>query len=170
MSQKITPFFWFDTQAEEAANFYVSVFADRPGATGNSTVSKVVRYDEAGAQATGKPVGSAMTAAFDLEGQQFVALNGGPGYPFNQAVSFVVNCDTQEEVDHFWEKLTADGGKEVQCGWLTDKFGLPWQIIPTILPKLLSNSNPGKAGAAMSAMLKMKKIVIADLEKAVGGE
>ncbi len=163
--QKITPFFWFDTQSEEAANFYVSVFASRPGG-GTAKVSDVVRYDEAGAKATGKPVGSAMTVAFELDGMSFVAINGGPGFPFNQAVSFVINCENQDEVDHFWNKLTADGGKEIQCGWLTDKFGVPWQVIPTILPKLLTTSDPGKAGAVMGAMLKMKKIIIADLEEA----
>ncbi len=156
--QKITPFLWFESQAEEAANFYVSIFKD-------AKILNVVRYNEAGAAAAQRPIGSAMTVAFEIEGQKFTALNGGPGYNFSQAVSFAVNCETQDEVDHYWDALSA-GGKEIQCGWLTDKFGLPWQIVPTALPRLLSSADAGVAQRVMMAMVKMKKIIIADLEAA----
>ena len=127
--QKITPFLWFDNQAEEAMHFYVSVFR-------NSKVLGVQRYGPEGAKASGRPQGSVMTASFLLDGQEFVALNGGPVYKISPAISFVVNCETQQEVDEYWEKLT-EGGEEVQCGWLTDKFGVSWQIVPTQLGKLL---------------------------------
>ena len=153
-NQKITPFFWFDHQAEEAANFYASIFPD-------SKVIKVVRYGEAGPG----PAGSAMTVEFELQGQKFVGLNGGPHFKFTEAISFVVNCETQEEVDRYWEKLSA-GGSEVQCGWLKDQFGLSWQIVPTALPKLLSDPDPVKAGRVMKAMMTMKKIDIRGLEQA----
>ncbi len=152
--QKITPFLWFDHQAEEAARFYVSIFP-------NSKVAKVVRYGAAGPG----PPGSAMTVAFELEGQSFVALNGGPHFKFTEAVSFVVNCLTQEEVDSYWEKLSA-GGSEVQCGWLKDQFGLSWQIVPTALPELLSDPDPEIAQRVMKAMLKMKKLDIRALQEA----
>lgn len=156
--QKITPFFWFDNQAEEAMNFYVSVFK-------NSEVLSVQRYGQAAAEVSGRPKGSVMTASFLLDGQEFVALNGGPVYKISPAISFVVNCETQEEVDELWEKLTA-GGEEVQCGWLTDKFGVSWQIVPTQLDKLLSDPDPVKSERVMQAMLQMKKIDIAGLKRA----
>lgn len=152
--QKITPFLWFDSQAEEAAGFYTSNFP-------NSKIVKVVRYNEAGPG----PAGSAMTVEFQLEGQTFVALNGGPIFKFTEAVSFVVNCQTQDEVDAYWEKLSA-GGAEVQCGWLKDKFGLSWQIVPTVLPELLGGPDSEKSKRAMQAMLKMKKLEIRVLQKA----
>ncbi len=134
MTQKITPFLWFDDQAEEAAKFYTSIFP-------NSKIFNVARYDEAGAKASGRPAGSAMTVEFELEGQKFVALNGGPVFKFTEAISFVVNCESQEEVDKYWEKLT-EGGEEGQCGWLKDKFGLSWQIVPTALSDMLSRPGP----------------------------
>src|SRR5579864_4271305 len=142
--QKITPFLWFDHQAEDAARFYTSIFP-------NSKIVKVVRYGESGPG----PAGSAMTVEFQLEGQTFVALNGGPIFKFTEAISFVVNCETQEEVDAYWDKLSAGGG-EVQCGWLKDKFGLSWQIVPTVLPELLSGPDPEKSQRVMKVMLTMK--------------
>jgi len=148
--QKITPFLWYDDKAEEAANFYTSIFK-------NSKVLSVTRYEEAGAQASGRPKGSAMTVEFELEGQKFVGLNGGPHFKFTEAVSFVVNCETQEEVDYFWEKLTADGGAESQCGWLKDKYGLSWQIVPTILAELFKGKDAETSQRVMKAMLQMKK-------------
>jgi len=158
ITQKITPFLWFDTQAEEAAKFYTSIFK-------NSKVASTTRYDEEGSKAAGRPKGSVMTVEFELEGQKFVALNGGPMFKLTEAVSFVVNCETQKEVDHFWESLSA-GGEEVQCGWLKDKFGLSWQVVPTVLTELLQDRDPQKAKRAMAAMLKMKKIDIAELKRA----
>ena len=158
ITQKITPFLWFDDQAEEAVSFYTSIFKNSKG--GNAT-----RYDEEGSKVSGRPKGSVMTVPFKLEGQDFVALNGGPVFKFTEAVSFVVNCETQKEVDHFWEKLSA-GGEEVQCGWLKDKFGLSWQVVPTVLTEMLQDKDPQKAKRVMSAMLKMKKIDIAELKRA----
>jgi predicted 3-demethylubiquinone-9 3-methyltransferase (glyoxalase superfamily) len=152
--QKITPFLWFDTQAEEAANFYVSLFA-------NSRIVTVARYGDAGPG----PKGSVMTVAFELDGQQFTGLNGGPHFKFTEAISFAVACNTQEEVDHLWDRLS-EGGQQVQCGWLKDKFGLSWQITPTVLGKLLSDPDPVKSKRVMEAMLTMKKIDIAALEHA----
>ena len=152
--QKITPFLWFDNQAEEAMNFYTSIFK-------NSKPGKIARYGESGPG----PKGSVMTAAFQLEGQEFVALNGGPHFKFTPAISFHVSCETQQEVDEFWEKLSA-GGQIQQCGWLTDKYGVSWQIVPTILPELLQSKDPGKAQKTMKAMLQMKKLDIAALKKA----
>ena len=154
--QNITPFLWYDTQAEEAANLYVSIFK-------NSKVGQVTRYEEESAKISGRPEGSVMTVNFELNGQPFVALNGGPAFKFTEAVSFVVNCDTQEEIDHFWEKLTADGGQEVECGWLRDKFGLAWQIVPAVLPELIKKSDK-----VMPALLKMKKLDLAELKRAAG--
>ena len=156
--QTITPFLWFDNQAEEAMNLYLSIFK-------NSKPLSIARY---GAGGPG-PAGSVMTASFELDGQQFVALNGGPIFKFTEAVSFVINCETQEEVDMYWDKLTADGGQESMCGWLKDKFGISWQIVPPILPKMLTDKDKAKAGRAMQAMMGMKKIIIADLEKAYNG-
>jgi predicted 3-demethylubiquinone-9 3-methyltransferase (glyoxalase superfamily) len=161
--QKITPFLWYDDQAEEAANFYVSIFK-------NSKVGKITRYEEASAKVSGRPAGTAMTVAFEIEGQKFTALNGGPHFKFTEAVSFVVSCETQEEVDLFWGKLTADGGAESQCGWLKDKYGLSWQIVPTILIELLQNKDAAKSHRVMMAMMQMKKIDIATLQRAAEGE
>jgi predicted 3-demethylubiquinone-9 3-methyltransferase (glyoxalase superfamily) len=162
--QKITPFLWFDNQAEEAANFYASIFK-------NSKVGHVARYDEAGAKASGRPKGTAMTVAFQLEGQDFVALNGGPHFKFTEAVSFVVNCKTQKEVDHYWEKLSAGGDEKAQqCGWLKDKYGLSWQIVPVVLFEMLQDKNPKKSEGAMKAMLQMKKLDIQTLKQAYDQE
>jgi predicted 3-demethylubiquinone-9 3-methyltransferase (glyoxalase superfamily) len=159
--QKITPFLWFENEAEEAANFYVSVF-------GNSRIRGITRYDAEAAQASGRPEGSVMTVAFELEGQEFTALNGGPHFKFTEAISFVVNCKTQEEVDHFWEKLYA-GGQEVECGWLKDRFGVSWQVVPTLLIEMLQDKEPQRARRVMAAMLKMKKIDLEALKQAYEG-
>ena len=160
--QKIAPFLWFDDQAEEAAKFYTSVFK-------NSKVGKITRYGEAAEKAAGRPAGSVMTVEFELEGQKFTALNGGPVFKFNESISFVVNCETQEEVDYLWEKLTADGGKEVECGWLRDKYGLSWQIVPTVLIEMLQDKDHEKAERVMKAMLQMQKIDIKTLKEAYAG-
>ena len=152
--QKISPFLWFDDQAEEAMNFYVSIFK-------NSKAGNVTRYGDAGPG----PKGSVMTASFELEGQQFTALNGGPHFRFTEAISFVVNCETQEEVDELWERL-AEGGQTQQCGWLKDKFGLSWQIVPTVLIELMNDPDPGKSRRVTEAMLQMTKIDIAKLKRA----
>ena len=161
--QKITPFLWFDNQAEEAAKFYTSVFK-------NSKVGKSTRYGEAAEKAAGRPAGSVMTVEFELEGQKFTALNGGPVFKFNESISFVVNCETQEEVDYLWEKLTADGGKEVECGWLRDKYGLSWQIVPTVLIEMLQDKDHEKAERVMKAMLQMQKIDIEKLKAVYRGK
>jgi predicted 3-demethylubiquinone-9 3-methyltransferase (glyoxalase superfamily) len=160
-TQRITPMLWFDGQAEEAVKHYVATFP-------NSRILGTTRYDEAGAQASGQPKGSVMTVQFELDGQEFTALNGGSIFKFTEAVSFVVSCDTQAEVDHYWAKLT-EGGEEVQCGWLKDRFGLSWQVTPKILPELLMSKDPEKAKRAMTAMLQMKKLDIATLERAAAG-
>lgn len=152
--QKITPFLWFDNQAEEAMNFYVSVFK-------NSKILSVSRYGEDAPA----PKGTVMTANFELDGQVFTALNGGPAFKFSPAISFVVHCETQAEVDDYWAKLSA-GGKENQCAWLEDKFGVSWQIVPNILIELLSDPDPAKAGRVMQAMMKMTKIDIETLRQA----
>jgi predicted 3-demethylubiquinone-9 3-methyltransferase (glyoxalase superfamily) len=157
--QKITPFLWFDDQAEEAAKFYTSVFR-------NSKVGKSTRYGEEAEKAAGRPAGSVMTVEFELEGQKFTALNGGPVFKFNESISFVVNCDTQKEVDYFWEKLTVDGGQESQCGWLRDKFGLSWQVVPTVLIEMLQDEDSEKSERVMKAMLQMQKIDIKTLKEA----
>jgi predicted 3-demethylubiquinone-9 3-methyltransferase (glyoxalase superfamily) len=151
---KITPFLWFDTQAEEAAKFYVPIFK-------NSKIVSVARYIDAGPG----PKGSVMTVAFELDGQRFIALNGGPHFKFTEAISFSVDCKTQQEVEDFWEKLSA-GGVESQCGWLKDKFGLSWQINPSILGEMLSDPDPRRSKRVMEAMLKMKKIDIGVLKQA----
>ena len=152
--QKITPFLWFNDQAEEAMNFYTAIFK-------NSKIVSVSRYGEGG---PGQP-GSVMTATFELDGQEFMALNGGPLFTFTEAISFFVNCETQAEVDELWEKLT-EGGEESQCGWLKDKYGLSWQIVPSVFGELLSDPDAEKAGRVMNAMLQMKKIDIAGLRAA----
>jgi len=154
---KITPFLWFDTQAEEAAKFYASIFK-------NSKVGNITRYGDAGPG----PAGSAMTVAFELDGQAFIALNGGPEYKFTEAVSFTVDCQSQAEVDQYWGKLSS-GGEEGPCGWLKDKFGLSWQIVPSDMMKLLGDKDRTKANRAMQAMLKMKKLDIAALQRAFDG-
>jgi predicted 3-demethylubiquinone-9 3-methyltransferase (glyoxalase superfamily) len=158
---KITPFLWFDDQAEEAAELYVSVFNARPGSSGDSEIQGVSRYGEAG---PGKP-GSAMTVSFRLEGQDFTGLNGGPNHAFTEAVSFHVSCETQDEVDALWSAL-AVGGEEGPCGWLKDRYGLSWQIIPTALGELLGDPDPERAARAMQAMLQMTKIDIQGLRRA----
>src|SRR6266702_5037392 len=155
--QKITPFLWFDDNAQEAANFYTSIFK-------NSKIGSVSRYGEAGPG----PKGSVMTVQLQLEGQEFIALNGGPHFKFTEAISLVVNCETQDEVDHFWEKLSA-GGQEVKCGRLKDRYGVSWQIVPTVLPEMLQDKDPEKARRVMAAMLKMIKIDIAALKRAYDG-
>ena len=162
--QNITPFLWFDCEAEEAAKFYTSIFR-------NSKVGRILRYDEESAKTSqsGRPVGSVLTIEFEIEGQKFTALNGGPQFKFNESISFVVNCETQDEVDYFWEKLTADGGQESACGWLKDKFGLSWQITPTVLIDMLNDKDPEKSERVMKAMLQMQKIDIKTLKDAYGG-
>jgi predicted 3-demethylubiquinone-9 3-methyltransferase (glyoxalase superfamily) len=150
----ITPFLWFDANAEEAMNFYVEVFGD-------AKVGEVTRYGDGGPG----PAGTVMSATFELRGQQFMALNGGPGFPFTEAISFFVACETQEEVDDLWEKLTA-GGEESRCGWLKDRYGLSWQIIPNALGELLNDPDPVKSQRVMQAMLQMGKIEIAGLRRA----
>jgi len=152
---KISPFLWFNNNAEEAMNHYVSIFP-------NSKIVNVGRYGEAGPG----PTGSVMTATFQLDGQEFIALNGGPEFPFTEAISFFVNVETQQEVDELWEKLIAGGGEPSQCGWLKDKFGLSWQIIPKALGELLGDKDPEKAGRVMNAMLKMQKIDVKELQRA----
>ncbi|MGH7493024.1 MAG: VOC family protein [bacterium] len=152
--QKITPFLWFDNQAEQAANYYVSLFK-------NSKIIRVERYGEAGPG----PKGSVMIATFQLEGQEFIALNGGPRFKFTEAISFVVDCKTQQEVDLLWEKLS-EGGEKSMCGWLKDKYGLSWQIVPTVLNEMLADKDPEKAKRVMQAMLQMSKIDIQALRQA----
>ena len=153
--QKITPFLWFDHQAEEAALFYTAIFK-------NARVTQISRFGEGN---HGEP-GGVMTAAFELEGQEFVALNGGPYFKFTEAVSFYIHCQDQAEVDYFWQKLTVDGGEPGQCGWLKDKFGVSWQVVPDVLIELMSDPNPVKANRVTQAMLKMTKIDIAELRRA----
>ena len=157
----ITPFLWFDSQAEEAANFYVAIFED-------SAITSVSRYGDEGKEIHGKPPGSAMTVAFRLRGQPYMALNGGPQFQFTEAISFMVHCKTQDEVDHFWARL-GEGGEPGRCGWLKDKYGVSWQIVPDALGELLQDKDRAAAGRAMNAMLKMGKIDIAALERAFAG-
>lgn len=158
MTQKITPCLWFDDQAEVAAKFYVSVFK-------NSEILDISRFGDAGP----RPAGMAMTASFRLDGQEFLALNGGPEFKFTEAISFSIDCASQKEVDYFWEKLS-EGGEPGPCGWLKDKFGLSWQVVPAILPKLLQDEDHERANRVMQAMLQMSKIDIAKLERAYAGE
>jgi len=152
--QKITPCLWFDNQAEEAVKFYVSIFK-------NSKVETIARYGDAGPG----PKGSVMTVKFQLDGQEFLALNGGPQFKFTEAVSFIVNCETQQEIDELWEKLS-EGGKKVECGWLKDKYGLSWQIVPTVLGKMMSDPDPKRSQRVMGALLQMKKLDISRLKRA----
>ncbi|HEY3251395.1 MAG TPA: VOC family protein [Ignavibacteria bacterium] len=159
--QKITTCLWFDNQAEEAVNFYTTVFK-------NSKIGTTARYDEASSKAAGRPAGSVMTMTFELEGREFMALNGGPVFKFNESISLVVNCKDQEEVDYFWNKLTGDGGQESVCGWLKDKFGLSWQIVPAVLGELMKDPQKGKK--VMAALLQMKKLDVKALEAAAEGK
>ncbi|HVV39596.1 MAG TPA: VOC family protein [Nitrobacter sp.] len=154
----ITPCLWFDREAEDAAKFYVSVFK-------NARIIETSHYGEGGPM----PAGTVMVVSFELNGQRFQALNGGPHFKFNEAISFSVDCKSQDEVDYFWDRLTADGGAPVQCGWLKDKFGVSWQIVPDVLPRLLTDPDPARANRAMQAMMTMKKIIIADIEAAANG-
>ena len=160
--QKISPFLWFDDDAEEAAKFYTSVFK-------NSKVTDIARYGDAGSKASGRQKGSVMTVSFELEGQKFTALNGGPVFKFSPAISFAVTCETQDEVDYFWDKLS-DGGQQVECGWLTDKYGVSWQIVPKALIEMLSDRDAKKSERVMEAMLQMKKLEIQVLRNAYGGQ
>jgi predicted 3-demethylubiquinone-9 3-methyltransferase (glyoxalase superfamily) len=157
--QKITAFLWFDHQAEEAAKFYTTVFK-------KSKLGRILRYGEEAAEKTGRPVGSVLTIEFEIEGQKFVALNGGPRFKFNESVSFVVNCETQKEVDYFGDNLKADGGEESACGWLKDKFGVSWQVVPTVLIDMLHDKDSRKSERVMQAMLQMHKIDINKLKEA----
>ena len=159
--QRITPFLWFDTQAEEAARFYTSVFK-------NSKMGGASRYSDEGSQAAGRPKGSVMTVDFELDGQPFVAINGGPHFKFTEAVSFVVSCETQEEIDHYWNKLSEGGDpKSQQCGWLKDKFGLSWQVVPSIIGKIMND--PEKSPRVMKVVLQMKKLDLAAIMQAADG-
>lgn len=168
--EKITPFLWFDHQAEEAAKFYVSVFSGGPASEKQvSQILNVSRYDKASAKAAGRPVGSAMVVVFQIQGQHFTAINGGPIFHFSEAISFMVKCETQEEVDYYWGKLSAVPESE-QCGWLKDKYGLSWQIVPKQLGELMSDPDTEKSSRVMKAMLQMKKIDIKDLQKASEGK
>ena len=157
-TQKITPCLWFDSQAEEAAKFYASVFK-------NSKIGKISRYGKEGFEIHGRTAGTVMTVEFEIDGQKFVALNGGPHFRFNEAVSFQIHCDTQQEIDYFWSKL-GEGGQEQPCGWLKDKFGLSWQVIPKALPEMLMDENSDKAQRVMRSMLQMRKIDLAALKRA----
>jgi predicted 3-demethylubiquinone-9 3-methyltransferase (glyoxalase superfamily) len=158
--QKITPCLWFDDQAEEAVAFYTAIFR-------NSKIGKVTRYGEAGREVHGKRAGTVLTVAFELEGQSFTALNGGPEFKFNEAISFQVNCQTQEDVDYYWKKLSEGGDEKAQqCGWLKDRYGVSWQIVPIVLPEMLGDSDPERAGRVMEALLRMKKLDIAELKRA----
>lgn len=159
--EKITPCLWFDDNAEEAVEFYVSIFK-------NSRIKKVARYGDAGAKASGRPTGSVMTISFQLEGRDFLALNGGPVFTFTPAISLMVNCKTQKEIDELWKKLSADPDAE-QCGWLRDKFGVSWQIVPAIIGKMVADEDTKRADRVMQAVLQMKKLDIQTLEKAYQG-
>ncbi|MBI4774687.1 MAG: VOC family protein [Deltaproteobacteria bacterium] len=156
--QKFTPCLWFDSNAEEAVRFYTSIFE-------NSKITGIAPYGEAGAKASGRPKGTAMTVGFRLEGQEFLALNGGPVFTFSPAISFIVNCETQEEVDDLWGKLS-EGGETEQCGWLRDKYGVSWQIVPRVLGEMMQNKDPRKSEKVMEALVQMNKIDIRTLEKA----
>ena len=158
ITQKIAPHLWFDSSAEEAAKFYTSIFK-------NSRIMHVARYGDAGAKVSGRPKGSVMTVVFELEGQRFMAINGGPIFKFSPAISFMVNCDTQQELDGIWNKLT-EGGEIEQCGWLRDKYGVSWQIVPTVLGEIMQDKDPAKLERVMEAVLQMKKLDIEGLMRA----
>ena len=159
--QKITPFLWFDSQAEEAANFYVSIFK-------NAKIRAISRYAKAGHETHGRQPGSVMTVAFEIDGQAFVALNGGPHFKFNEAISLQINCETQEEIDHFWNKLSANG-QEGPCGWLKDRYGVSWQVVPAVLPEMLMDPDAEKVERVTKAFLQMKKFDVAALKRAHAG-
>ncbi len=162
--QPIVPCLWFDSQAEEAARYYTAIFK-------NSKIGTITRYGEAGREVHGRPPGTVMTVAFELNGQPFTALNGGPVFTFNEAISFQIMCRTQGEVDHYWNRLSAGGDKQAQqCGWLKDKYGVSWQVVPTVLVEMMDDPDKEKSGRAMEAMLQMKKLDIAELERAFAGE
>jgi predicted 3-demethylubiquinone-9 3-methyltransferase (glyoxalase superfamily) len=163
MTTTITPFLWFNDNAEEAARYYVAIFE-------NSKLGDISRYGKEGYEIHGRPEGSVMTIEFEIDGHPFVALNGGPHFTFNEAVSFQIDCQSQKEVDYYWNKLTADGGTEQPCGWVKDKYGVSWQVNPVVLSKLLKDEDKGKAGRVMNAMLKMTKPDIAALERAAAGK
>lgn len=164
--QKITPHLWFDSQPEEAAAFYVKIFQGAPGADASrSKVKLVTTYPKAAEEVSGKKAGSVFTVSFELDGQEFMALNGGPLFKFSEAFSFIINCKDQTEIDYFWDALIADGGQESQCGWLKDKFGFSWQVAPVGFEEM--TKDPIKFEKAMAAILPMKKIIMADIEKAV---
>lgn len=164
ITQRITPCLWFENQAEEAAQFYTSIFK-------NSKITNTTRYSESGQEIHGQTPGSVLTVAFEIDGQTFTALNGGPLFKFTEAVSFQINCETQEEIDYYWEKLTPGGDEEAQqCGWLKDRFGLSWQVVPTRMEEMFKDADSEGAKRAMNAMMKMKKIDINELERAFEGE
>lgn len=160
---KLSHCLWFDSQAEDAAKFYTSIFK-------NSKIGKVARYGAEGFEIHGQPEGKVMTVDFEIEGLKYVALNGGPLFKFNESVSIMVNCESQDEIDYYWKALTADGGQEIQCGWLKDKFGVPWQVVPNILGKLVSDPDPKKSQRVTKAFLQMKKFDIAELQRAYNGQ
>lgn len=160
--KRISPCLWFDNQADEAAKFYVSIFK-------NSKVGKIAHYDAASSKASGQPEGSVMTVAFELDGTEFLGLNGGPQFKFSEATSFIIYCESQREVDDFWEKLSK-GGQPLGCGWVKDRFGLCWQVTPTVLPQLLTDKDSAKASRVMQAMLQMTKIDIEKLQEAAKGK
>jgi len=169
--QKITPFLWFDTQAEEAMKYYVSIFSGAPGGSGKSSkVLSIKRYPDGPLEEPMKGMeGKVLTGVFELDGQRFMALDGGPHFKFTEAVSLYIECNTQEEVDYFWSRLGAGGDEKAQqCGWLKDKYGLSWQVVPKVLPELLNDRDPGKSNRVMQALLQMKKIEIAELQRAHG--
>ncbi len=164
LQQRINPCLWFDNQAEAAANYYTGIFK-------HSKIKRVTHYTNAGKEVHKRPAGSVMTVEFELDGQSFMALNGGPEFKFSEAVSFVIHCQTQTDIDYFWERLTPGGDPKAQvCGWLKDKFGLSWQVVPDELPRLLADADRDKAGRVMSAMLKMKKINLAELQRAASSD
>lgn len=161
--QKITPCLWFDDQAEEAAQFYTGIFK-------NARITNVTRYSEAGQEIHGKPAGTVLTVAFELEGQTFTALNGGPQFKFNEAISFQVHCDTQEEVDYYWDRLSEGGDERAKaCGWLKDRYGASWQVVPRAIPEMLASTDPEKSRRVMAAVMGMKKLDIAELKRAYEG-
>ncbi len=161
-AKTIAPCLWFDTQAEDAARFYCSVFK-------NAKLGKISRFPNAGQDVHGKPAGSVMTVEFELDGQPFLALNGGPQFKFDEAVSFQIYCDTQADIDHYWDKLTTGGGAEGPCGWLKDKFGLSWQVVPAAIPKMMADPDPVKSARVMNAFMKMKKLDLGAIERAYAG-
>jgi predicted 3-demethylubiquinone-9 3-methyltransferase (glyoxalase superfamily) len=160
--QKITPHLWFEDNAEEAAKFYTSIFK-------NSRILDITHYGESAAEVSGRPKGTIMTVTFELEGQRFMALNGGPIFKFSPAISFLVSCETQQEIDSFWEKLSEEGGEQEQCGWLKDRFGVSWQIVPSILAEMIHDKDANKSERVIKAMLQMKKLDIQGLKKAYAG-